>query len=525
MSEEIRVSHAAGHNLIPPDTPKQAIEKNEVDIENIGPIEHLTLTAEPGKITVLTGPNGAGKTQALNAVDSLVSGKTRLSNRDGTISGTARGFGVQIKVGRGGSNRRSGDLEIESVEDRLNIAHLVDPGLKDPVASDARRIKALVTLTGVEAKPELFYDLAGGKERFAELVKPASIDQADVVAMASAIKRDFELSSRKEADVAENLERDIRARAEANEGINIEAPHDAYLLQDALEMSLSEMAAEKQRATDAFEALEAASAARLRIEESKSEYDGPTVDTAQNSLAALINEVIAQKQEIDAIQKKLNDAENVMIAIENRRELARNNLLRAQEHATLTAKWEADVKAAENVELTSDVKILSLTDCVADCRKAIETGVRVRDALVRRREAWMLDDRKIIANRNAESLRDAARGTEDVLSRLVAEMGGPFKVNSEFRLVVQHPMRGEIYFAELSTGEGCILALDVVIEAFVRAGQHGLLAIPQEMWEGLDADNRRLIAKHIEGTDLAVITAEVSRKENADSEIGVATFE
>lgn len=498
---------------------------NEVEIENIGPIEQLTLTAEPGKITVLSGPNGVGKTQALNAVDSLVSGKTRLSNRDGTIGGTARGFGVTIKVGRGGSNRRSGDLEIESVEGRFNIAELVDPGLKDPIAADARRIKKLVTLTGVEAKPELFQDLFRGREQFTELVKPASIDHTDVVAMASAIKRDLELASRKEADIAENLERDIRAREEANEGINLGSPHDADHLQSALETSLSELSAEKQRATDATNTLAAAETARQSIEKSKSEYDGPTVENVNKKLEFARKLVELQQQNIDEIHEKLAVATESIKNLKHQEELGTMALLRAQEHAVLLSKWESYIQAAENVEPPNPEITETLGWQVEHCRDAIETGVRVRDALERVEIVKLLRGQMKLASLNSERLRDAAHGTEDILSRLVAEMGGPFKVNSEFRLVVQHPVRGETYFAELSQGERWKLGLDVAIEAFEREGQCGLLAIPQTAWEGLDADNRRLIAEHIEGTDLAVITAEVSREENADSEIGVATFE
>lgn len=496
-----------------------------VEIENIGPIETLTITAKPGTITVLTGPNGAGKTQALNAVDSLVSGKSRLGSRDRTVGGTARGFGVQIKVGRGGSNRRSGKLEIESVEDHLNIADLVDPGLKDPVASDARRIKALVTLTGIEAKPKLFYELVDGKERFTELVKPVSIDQDDIVAMAAAIKRDFEAASRKEADIAENLEREIRAKVEANEGIDLEASHDAEILQFNLEYTIAELATEKQRVISDNTALETASAARARIEESKSEYDGPTVEAAGTSLDEIHKKLALQQEKRKVALQKYHNENAALEAIVHREELAQLKLIRAQEHSVLTAKWERDVKAAEDID-PPDLEIaVMLAEHVEGARDSIETGVRVRDALERIEVVKLLSDQMKLASRNSERLRDAAHGTEDILSRLVAEMGGPFTVDKEFRLVVQHPKRGATYFCELSHGERWKLGLDVAIEAFQRTGQRGLLAIPQDAWEGLDGNNRRLIATHIKDTDLAVITAEVSRQEDADSEVGVETFE
>jgi len=524
----IRISHKHGQNTIHPKPPEEVIEnemENEIEIENIGPIEELTIVAKPGTITVLTGPNGAGKTQALQAVDGLVTGKSRLGNRDGTTGGTVQGFGVRIKVGRGGANRRSGELEIESVEDRLNIADLVDPGLKDPIAADARRIKRLVMYAGVNTDPSLFYDLAGGKEQFQELVKPASIDKDNIVSLAAAVKRDFEAASRKEADVAENLERDIRARGEANEGIDIEAPHDADALQADLEQAITELATEKQRSAAAREAIETASAARMRIEESKSEYDGTTASFAEVALEIITIEVSTQQQHIDEIRLKLSKATELLETIKHRRDLSYSTLRRAQEYEKLIFKWETDVRAVEDVEPPDPEITKTLAAQVETSREAIETGVRVRDALVRRREAGVLDDRKTIANRNSERLRDAAHGTEDILSRLVAEMGGPFTVDKEFRLIVQHPKRGATYFSELSHGERWKLGLDVAIEAFRRENRPGLLSIQQAAWEGLDADNRRLIANHIKDTDLAILTAEASRQEGADSEVGVKTFE
>lgn len=506
-------------------TVTQDLSGNDVSIENIGPIEELRLTARPGKITVLTGPNGAGKTQALNAVDSLVSGKSRLGSRDGTTGGTATGFGVRIKVGRGGSNRRSGELEIESVEDRLNIADLVDPGLKDPAASDARRIKALVTLTGIEAKPELFYDLVGGKEPFTELIKPESIDKADIVSLAAAIKRDLESGSRKEADVAENLKRDIQSREEANEGIDLEAPHDADALQNELETAVSKLSAEKQRARDASTTLENASEARRRIVTRKADYGGLTVGDAAKALGTIDGELSGKRKILSDKQQELDAAIVAVEDVVHRRDLADSELVRAQEYAEMMAEWEFTVEAAEGVEppMNSTMELLNFK--VVKSRLAIETGVRVRDALERVGVVDLLNVQRKQASLNAERLRDAAHGTEDILSRLVAEMGGPFTVNKEFRLVVEHPKRGATFFAELSHGERWKLGLDVAIEAFGREGRPGLLAIPQEAWESLDADNRRLIAEHIEGSDLAVITAEASRVERAGSEVGVETFQ
>ena len=497
----------------------------EVLIENIGPIEELRLTAEPGKITVLTGPNGVGKTQALEAVDALASGKSGLSNRDRTTGGTVQGFGVTIKIGRGGANRRSGDLEIESVEDRLNIASLVDPGLKDPVAADARRIKALVTLTGVDADPNLFFDLAGGRESFFDVVDSERLDlQPDLVAMAACVKRDFETAARNEATRADNMARDIQASVTANKGIDLAAPHDREELQTLLQRSYVNLATERQRGEDAEKTLRAARLARERLETARAEYDGPTVEEAKMEADSIFTAGLAIGEIIDDLQSKLHAAREELDANAQRSHLALLTVKRAKDHDDVLAGWDADVKASENVSGQDALLLDALDVAVTTARTEMEDGTRVRDAIASAAVAAKLAEQKILADHNSRLLRDAAHGTEDVLSRLVAEMGGVFKVDKNFRLVVQHPVRGETFYAELSEGERWAVGLDVAIEAFERTGRRGLLAIPQDAWEGLDADNRRLIANYIEGTDLAVVTAQASRKAGAKAEISVGTF-
>jgi len=53
-----------------------------VEIQNVGPIEHLTLPVpEGGGIVVLRGRNGTGKTLSLDAIDRLTSGRGDVSVR------------------------------------------------------------------------------------------------------------------------------------------------------------------------------------------------------------------------------------------------------------------------------------------------------------------------------------------------------------------------------------------------------------------------------------------------------------
>jgi hypothetical protein len=130
--------------------------------------------------------------------------------------------------------------------------------------------------------------------------------------------------------------------------------------------------------------------------------------------------------------------------------------------------------------------------------------------LVRRAKQHLEDARKAAAEavehrQRAEQLRDAARGTDEVLSDVVASTGGSLRVESG-RLVTD-TWRGVTHFSDLSHGEQWKIALDIGIES---VGQKGLLVIDQEAWEGLDPQNRQLIAEHVRDRGVLIITAESS---------------
>lgn len=502
------------------------LDDREIDILDIGPIQHLRFKAEPGTITVLRGPNGVGKTQVLGAVDALVSGNGRLSGRDGTTGGTARGFGVKISVGRGGANRRSGELVVESIEDRLNIADLVDPGLKDPYAADSRRIRALVQLSGTTPSLALFDDLLeGGLDRLVTLLPETAAQETDLVEMAAKVKRGLEAHARKKEDEASGLKRDAEAKLATCEGIDLDAPHDRSALQSAIETSISTW----QRLRSEREAGECARQKRdantLRLDQLRdSRADKPGVADLASEAAAAEATWQDSRRNVDRLRAELAAAESDERLARQVHDSAAQTLDAGKADAAVMATLESLVSAP--LPATPSAEAVAAAHMAVQSEKAaMETGVRVRDARKWSAEAETLASKARDAEESAEELRDAAKGTEDVLSRIVAGMGGPFKVSSEFRLIVPGTERGEEFFSELSHGERWKLALDVAIEAFSRAGKPGLLVIPQEAFEGLDGRNRRLIAEHIRGTDLSVITAEADHESEPSDEIEAEVFE
>ena len=87
------------------------------------------------------------------------------------------------------------------------------------------------------------------------------------------------------------------------------------------------------------------------------------------------------------------------------------------------------------------------------------------------------------------------------------EMGGNLRLNGDFRFVVDHPKRGECYFADLSAGEKWSQVLPIAIKA---VGTGGVFVVPQEAYEGLSPRNRNLLLSHLRGSGVTAVTAEAA---------------
>lgn len=489
-------------------------------IDNIGPIEHLELDARPGTITVLRGMNGEGKSTVLETVDAITRGAGKLSSRDGTTGGKATGFGVTIKVGRGGANRRTGDLVVTAIEDRLSIADFVEPNLKDPYAADGRRLKALVSLAGVDADQSIYHELAGGAQAFAEFVKPQSLEATDPITLAENIKRDFEAQSRLARTRAERLFGEITAKRKANEGLNLQAESSEAALQKGLELWLAESAAlnermrlaaaDRERREQAQRALASAAAIELtRLEQAEAQAVAE-VDATEQERCELKLEIDELRQKLNAAEDKLQGLNKTLVAQKCAVDSARSATNSARQQAEQVEEWRAFLDSPAIAAPATSV-MDAAADEVQKAREAYSQGVLIRAALKREQEAELLEADRKAAVEQADRLRDGAKSVLEALAGQVKGLVPGLKLDPELRIIVPHQKRGECFYSDLSHGERWTMALDIAVAAFQRKGQPGVMAIPQEAWEGLDGRNRKLIAEHVAKKDLIVFTAEAER--------------
>lgn len=477
-----------------------------IELTDIGPVETLSIPIpEEGGVVVLRGANGTGKSSALRAVDRLATGKKEIpvSARDGAARGQISGCGVTLRVAR--SITRTGELEVESLDGRLSVADLVDPGLKGAEEADNRRIKALVQLSGVKPDVDLFHSLFENPSDFDAVTKGKNLETDDILILADRIKRAIEEAARLAEGDANQQSAEAAACREAASSIDTSVETDEAENQINLEIAVRV----HQEKISGFQEAERHNSnfaqARQRIEEAKQNASGLSVSETRENLSTAENNLQNSVSEVSRLRAELAQAEiNQQHALEIKSHWV-ERLREAERSAEALSGLKEIVEAGEISGPTKEEIEQSEKDVLA-ARQRIEAGALARralDHLAKEKEHLDLRD---ASTSLAESLRGAARRVDDVLSEQIAKLGVPLQVRAG-RLISTDHKRGATLFAELSDGERWRIALDIAIEA---VGENGLLSIPQTAYEGLDPTNRRMIAEHVKGRGVVILTAEAT---------------
>ncbi len=480
-------------------------EPEEIVIENVGPVEELHIPLPiGGGVVVLTGDNGSGKTESLNSCRALMgsaSDKKSLRPKDGEKSGCVEGCGVTLKVGR--SNRETGELTVAALEDRLDIADLVDPGIADPNSADARRLKSLIRVSGVKADLELFNDLLGDTVEIDGKV----IKETDLIDMAAGVKRHLESKARAEETKADASQTEAATCMKSVEGIDVTGESDETTLQAAYRAAANRDAELRQQATAATNAQLNQDQARKALDHARDQYQGPTVAEAEESLTATINLETAKERTVTLLTEELRQAREALACVQAKRRQCETIREAADRHQQTIAAWEQQL-AADLPASPSHDECQAAADAMDRATRAMQNGAIVRNAKAKIEQSNEWNKKRKAHAKAAERFREAAKSVDDVLSQVVAELGCPIKVGSDdkgLRLTIEHPKRGTTFFGELSMGEKYAVVIPIAVKA---VGPGGLFVIPQEAWEGLQPKVKSQIAGLVKGTHVTAITAQ-----------------
>lgn len=465
----------------------------EIHIENAGPIRAVDIPIpDSGGLVILKGRNGSGKSHALAASQSLLDPSKRPAVRDGARAAQVEGLGARITVGR--KTTRAGELEVSHLEGE-DPSLLIDPGLKDEKAADLHRLRALLRLARAKVDRPAFAALVGGEDELRRLTREATWTETDLVAVVAAVKRDIESHARKAEDEAAQLQTLIIGKQDTLRDLG-DAP-GALPLEEAQKQH--ERAVEEEaEARGRHEATIAAQAAGRE---------------AEASLAAL-GDYAGTEQAIEDAQRGRLEAQEAVTALERNLEAARYKLQIAEaavgEHEKAKRQRDPLVRAiaaaAEAKEVSAGTRC-ALAARVTETRKAVEAATIADRMASVRADLDRLRAEEVIATRTAEKLREAAAGTETLLTDAVAAIAGSGLRIEDGRLMVEHPERGWVPFGELSHGERSKRAIAI---GAASVGRGGLLVIRQEYFEGLDPVAAKELAQEALDQGVVVLTAEAT---------------
>lgn len=480
-----------------------------IEIEDAGPIKHVSIPIPESGIVVLSARNGTGKSAALEAIEALVSKTGRITTRDGAARAEVSAFGATLRVGRRLS--RLGELEIESLEG-FSINDIVDPKIKDPEAADAKRIKALIQLTGSPANAMYFYYLLGGQEEFDKYVPSDVLNTDDLVSMQASIKRALEKAARQAEESAKRYFLQAQADRIAAGDIDITQPDDSDLLSAAFEDAAQEEARLKAEAKSAREANDKAEAARAK--QAAMVYDGPSLEEAELRLDQAGVDVSTAVDKVEQLKLMLVHLEKELEQEKHAFELCKADYKASLQHETDMSMLQLVINAGET-ELISEQALSDAAERLMTSRTALEQGALVRKAKEDLDRAAKTKVQATEFELAAATLREAAHSSEGVLTAAVQSLGVPLAVHNN-RLIATGTERGAEVFDDLSDGEKWKLVTSIAVKA---VGPGGIIVLPQNAWQDLDPINRQIVGQEVANTKVIVITAEASADEEITSTV------
>lgn len=497
----------------PPVAKNAADEVREVVVENGGAIERVSIPIpRGGGVTVLKGRNGTGKSTAINGLRSLGSQKGGdVPVRDGELQARVYGLGAKLTIGK--RCNHSGELEV-SMMDGVDPGKIVDPGLKDQEANDAKRMHELIRMSGQPADPAIFYDLVGGKAAFEALLPGIAIDEDDLLKLAGKVKRGLEAKARESESLADQERGKALGAHEAAAGVDLDGESDENKLGSELEQAIAAKAALDTKVQAATAAANTAKTAREFLETARaSAATLPSYDEAKARETSALKAHEAADDLVEKLKADLKSAENAAETAATEWHNASAARASAENRGNAMRGWEKSI-AAGDVPCPSDAEIQAAAQRVANARSAVETGALIRRA---RQHLATEEQHKRNAQAHAEDekgLRNAARGIDDALSALVVKCGTPLRFEGG-RLILT-TSRGKTYFSDLSHGERTTLVVNACMEC---AGEDGLLPLDQEYWESLDPTNRRSVQRLSVQKKVNVVTAEATDDERITAEV------
>lgn len=488
------------------------INQKSITIDHVGPIEHLEIPVpEGGGVVVLRGQCGQGKSHAIQSVAALRDAGARNSLRptDGWPSGSVEGLGVTVRLGR--RNTARGELVCESLDSGVDPSVLVDPGIKDPVKADSKRLATLVQLAAISVPTERWVQQC---ERFADSISVKDLVSDNPVETADRIRRrlhEFALSQEK---LGESMTSEAATLAKSVADVDVAAECDEAALSAALDKANEELVAAKTKQAAFVDAAGAYSRAKHKLEETRAGLK--SVKVCEEEVELTLDRCLQAQRDAEDRQAEVAHLEFMLAKAQSKRDAANFILGQlqkelAEDEAELAAAkaQHADIAelekavAAQLPESVPDSVIADLFDRRSAAINATKQGEVIRRAKATLERAEILAQQGNDTLAQAELIRTIARSTDQVLEQALVDAGYDTIRVLDGRLCVISD-RGHEPVSELSTGERWQLALDIAARSLPSGG---LLSVHQEGWQALDPGLRAKVATMARERGLVIVTA------------------
>lgn len=479
-------------------------EAVNVSIQDVGAIKDVTIPIRKGTIVKLVGENGCGKSTAIKALTSAVTKENiGLRPRDGKMSGKVRMPGATVTFGARLSKKATGEetVSFAIVEDGTGISKILNPGLKDEVAADKKRLEGVLDVIGAELTEDQMRSYLG--DLYTEFTKSRDVKGKGFVDAVKEMKLFLEGKAR---EVNISMTQCDGAIAE----IGVIDP----------QVEVTESAAEIGKAVESM-ALELRDAKRDRAK--ADEVAQFVVGTDDSSIDQYKTDLVIAQSQMRVSECDISTIEDQIRELQIRRSAAVVNLSQSTAEVKRLrdlidvdaanreriAKFKEQVTSAPSAEqiATKEAELDSLRERHIESIRVASEQQKI--AQKRARLAELQSQREQHEKKHSQ-LKSKAIGTGDLLRESLSVVDG-WTVNEDLRLCVEHS-RGVIPFSELSPGEGtakvCLLACQF---AECGEGEIPVIGLPQELFEGLDGHNVQLLMEAVAENNLCVVTAECDK--------------
>jgi len=488
--------------------------KESITIDHVGPIEHLEIPIpEGGGVVVLRGECGQGKSHAIKSVAALRDNGARneLRPTDGWSSGSVEGLGVTVRLGR--RNTARGELVCESLDSGVDPSVLVDPGIKDPVKADSRRLATLVQLAAIQVPTERWVQQC---DRFADAVAVKDLVSDNPVETADRIRRrlhEFALSQEK---IGESQVGEAATLAKSVADVDVKSDCDPVAQAAMIDVANTALAEAKAKQAAFVAAAGAYSRAKAKLADTKAGMR--SVESCEADLSMVseahkraVDDLTTRVAEVQHLERMLSIAQGHLNAAQTQAARIADDILNAESALDTARSQHDDIAELEKLvraQLPDHVPDEMIADLFAKRSQALEAakqGEVVRRAKETLAKAEALAKKGNDTLAEAEAVRTIARSTDQVLEQALVDAGYDKIRVLDGRLCVISE-RGHEPVSELSTGERWELALDIAARSLPSGG---LLSVHQEGWQALDPSLRSRVAAMAKARGLVIVTAQV----------------